>query len=148
MEDEVYYEETSQDMYIESTNEDINSDIMDNTDTPSEEVDKVAQDELVDAILHEIAERALTTTSGEEVEQETETIETETIEQTDYTDILDLIESDLDIIAENTTTSSGNTIYTPIKDYELTNLLLLGILIVMLLRVGVEVIKNNVFKLN
>lgn len=138
--------ENIDEIIIEDSNTNVDDIIMDNTEQEIESTDTVVTNELVEAVLHEIAERALTTTSGEEIEEEIQEIEEEDL--TDYTDILDLIESDLDIIAINTTTQSGHTIYTPISEYSLIELLLLAILSVILLKYAVEVIKNNVFKLN
>ena len=144
MEDELLFEENFEeiDTGVEFVDEDIIS------DTPVSKYEGTAESnsqEIADDILFALEERGviLTTTSGNEEEFTT----TSGTPSGEYYDLLIQMNSHLEYIEEHLYEPVENTIDTPLNEYTMTNILLVGVILVLGASCIISTIKNNVFKL-
>lgn len=151
MENELLYEENIEeiDTYIELSDE--NSD----ADTPVSKYEGTAESnsqEIADSILSALEERGImlttesgSTTSGATTESGFSTSSGATLDDI-YTYVQD-IDSHLEYISEHLYEPQEKTIDTPISEYDLTTLLLVGIMALLVIPIVLTAIKNNVYKL-
>ena len=133
---------------IDNTNSDTDNIELDNTDSESEDVIEIDKDFIMESILHELevraleeSESALTTESGNTGSSETSSGST----TGEYYDLLIQMNSHLEYIEEHLyETPSGHDINTPLNQYGLSEILLVGVLIVLGLSFVFNVIKDNV----
>lgn len=117
-----------------------------------ESFDSYSQDELISALLSLLNERA----ADNEFNDEAQLFETEPFvepepllvqsvdDQIDYTDLLMSIDSRLSAVEDSIIESNSvQSLDTPLSEYSLNNILLIGILIVSIIFIGYQFIKDN-----
>lgn len=141
MEDELLLQED-----IQSVDTDIEYNTESDIDVPTskyEETDLYNQEEVTRNILSALEEEGYITKSGNETDQ-VRNVET-TTPSGEYYDLLIQMNSHLEYIEEHLyETPSGHDINTPLNQYGLSEILLVGVLVVLGLSFVFNVIKDNV----
>ena len=141
MEDELLLQED-----IQSVDTDIEYDTSSGVVVPTskyEETDLYNQEEVTRNILSALEEEGYITKSGNEIDQESSA--NTTTPSGEYYDLLIQMNSHLEYIEEHLyQTPSGHDINTPLNEYGLSEILLVGVLVVLGLSFVFNVIKDNV----
>ena len=143
MEDELLYEENFEEVDIDNelSNEDI---IVDTTISKYEGTAEKDKETLTDDILSALEEEGYIIRSvNEEIVTPTPSVEV----HGEYYDTLIEINSHLEYIEEHLYEPVEKDINTPLNEYDLTNILLVGVFVVLIVGFAISAIKNNVFKL-
>ena len=129
---------------VSDNNADIDADSVDLSDENNETTGSLEQNDTLDAIL-----RLLEEEHDSRITESGANVSTDSVSDNyaDILDYLDQIECDLDTIRHNTEylTVSGNNIDTPLNEYELTNILLVVVIIMFFATIVGSFIKNYVF---
>jgi len=152
MENEEIFEENN----IDTTNEDINSTELDNTESEVKTTNEDNEVDTVESILLLLEERLkedrealqdeadLFTGSGYEVPEPTPLLIQSVEEQIDYTDLLIQLNDKTDYIASTLSEAvEPDTLATPLNEYNLTNILLVCFLGLFGLSMLYKLIKDN-----
>ena len=141
MENELLYEENIQ---VNDSGNEYDSEVV--VDVPAskyEETDLYNQEEVTRNLLSALEEEGYITKSGNETDQ-VRSAET-TTPSGEYYDLLIQMNSHLEYIEEHLyETPSGHDINTPLNEYGLSEILLVGVLVVLGLSFVFNVIKDNV----
>lgn len=139
MEDELLYEENYEEVVINTDSGD--SVAQDVPTSKYEDTDLYDKTEITSDILSALEEEGYITKSGAEDESNS----VETTSSGEYYDLLIQMNSHLEYIEEHLyETPSGHDLSTPLNQYDLSEMLLIGVLVVLGLSFVFNVIKDNV----